>query len=64
MQISKMTAKKILKYAGAERVSDEAAIEFADLVNKFAYGIAKKSVRLAAHARRSTVKRSDIELAM
>jgi len=61
--ITKMTAKKILKNSGAERVSDDAAVEFADLLNKFAYGVAKKSVQLAAHAKRSTIKRSDIELA-
>ncbi len=61
--ISKITAKKILKAAGAVRVSDEAAEEFADVMNKFAYGMAKKSVKLAAHAKRSTIKRPDIELA-
>ncbi|MCL5008580.1 MAG: NFYB/HAP3 family transcription factor subunit [Candidatus Marsarchaeota archaeon] len=61
--ISKMTAKNILKDAGAERVSDDAAVELADVVNKFAYGVAKKAVKLAAHAKRTTIKRPDIDLA-
>ena len=61
--ITKITAKKILKGAGAVRISDEAAEEFADIINKFAYGIAKKSVKLAAHAKRSTIKKPDIDLA-
>lgn len=61
--ITKIIAKKILKAAGAARVSDEAAEEFADAMNKFAYSMAKKSVKLAAHAKRSTIKKPDIELA-
>ncbi len=61
--ISKMTAKKILKDAGAVRVSDSAAVEFSDTINKFAYNMAKKSVKFAAHAKRSTIKKSDVELA-
>ncbi len=63
MAISRQTAKKILKEVGAERVSDSAAMELSEAINKFAYGIAKKAVRLASHAKRATVKREDVELA-
>jgi histone H3/H4 len=63
MPITILTVKKILKDAGAERISDDAAEELAEVVNRFAFGTAKKAVRLAAHAKRKTVKKIDIELA-
>ncbi len=63
MPITKITAKRMLKEAGAERVSDDAAIEFAELINRYAYTIAKKASRLSAHAKRKTVKKADINLA-
>ena len=63
MSISKQSAKKILKEAGAKRVSDSAALELADILNKHAYSIAKKASKLALHAKRATVKKEDIELA-
>ncbi|MDE1822764.1 MAG: NFYB/HAP3 family transcription factor subunit [Candidatus Micrarchaeota archaeon] len=63
MPVSKSTAKRVLKQAGAKRVSDTAATELADTVNGFAYSLAKKAVDLAAHAKRETVRKEDIELA-
>lgn len=53
----------ILKHAGAERVSDEAAKAFAAILYDKALEIAKDAVRFANHAGRKTVKREDIELA-
>lgn len=63
MPITKRSARKILKESGAKRVSDSAALELADVLNRLAYSIAKKAVRLALHAKRETVKKSDVELA-
>ncbi|MGB9732320.1 MAG: histone [Candidatus Micrarchaeia archaeon] len=63
MSITESTAKKILKESGAIRMSNEAVSEFSRLINKYAYSIAKKAVKLAAHAKRKTVEKSDIELA-
>lgn len=63
MSITKVTAKRMLKDAGAERVSDEASMEFADVINRYAYSIAKKAVSLSAHAKRKTVKKADVDLA-
>lgn len=63
MAITKQAAKKILKDAGADRVGDDAASEFADALNKLSYSIAKKAVSLAAHAKRKTVKKEDVDLA-
>lgn len=63
MRITKMTIKKILKEVGAERVSEPAASELARILNKYAYTIAKRAVKLAAHAKRKTVEKADIDLA-
>jgi len=64
MYISTSTIKKILKAAGADRVSDEAVIAFHSNINKMAYKIATRSVKFAKHAKRKTVDTSDIKLAM
>jgi histone H3/H4 len=53
----------ILKNAGAERVSDDAARAFSELLMDISSGIAKDAVKFSHHAGRKTVKRSDIELA-
>lgn len=63
MSFSKVASKKILKEAGADRVSDPAAVELSEIVNKYAYQLAKKAVSLAAHAKRKTIKKADIDLA-
>ncbi len=63
MVMTKTAAKKLLKESGAKRVSDSAALELSKMVNKFSYGLAAKAVKLAAHAKRETVKKEDVELA-
>jgi histone H3/H4 len=64
MYISTSTIKKILKDAGAERVSDKAVNTFHSNINKLAYKIATRSVKFAKHAKRKTVDTSDVKLAM
>lgn len=61
--ITRSTLKKILKEAGAERVSDEAADTFHRDINRMAFGIAMRAVKLAKHAKRKTVRASDVKLA-
>lgn len=63
MTISRMTAKKILKSVGGDRISESAAEELASTLNAYAYSIAKKAVKLAKHAKRKTVKKADVDLA-
>jgi histone H3/H4 len=58
-----MTAKRILKSVGGDRISDSAAMELSETLNAYAYSIAKKAVKLAKHAKRKTVQKSDVELA-
>ena len=55
--------EKILKQAGAERVSDKAKVALKDVIEERVAKIAADAVRLASHAGRKTVKEEDVKLA-
>ena len=55
--------KRLLKNAGAARISDEAAVELAAVLEEYGEDIAADATKLAKHAGRKTVKASDIALA-
>lgn len=55
--------EKILKKAGAERVAEDAQVALKEVLENIAYDIAVKSVKLAVHAKRKTIKSSDVKLA-
>lgn len=55
--------KRILKNAGAFRVSDEAAVELANVLEEVGEDISIKAGKLAKHAGRKTIKAEDIVLA-
>jgi len=55
--------EKILKQAGAERVSDKAKAALKVVIEEEAEKIALQAVKFAVHAGRKTVKASDINLA-
>jgi histone H3/H4 len=57
------TVKRIMKQAGAERASDEAAQALADALNEIAFEISKKAVELMNYSGRKTVNGNDIKLA-
>ena len=56
--------KRIIKNAGASRVSDDATVLFADHLEEQATIIAENAVKLAKHAGRKTVKVDDIRLSV
>ncbi|MDI6806786.1 MAG: NFYB/HAP3 family transcription factor subunit [Candidatus Aenigmarchaeota archaeon] len=58
------TLERILKKAGAERISLSAAEELRTLLLEITDKIAKDAIALATHAKRTTVKKEDIKLAI
>ena len=54
---------RILKKAGAERVSDESANELRRILEEIGGSIAKNAVEMSVHAGRKTIKAEDVRLA-
>jgi len=55
--------ERILKGAGAHRVSEEAKVSLRQVLEDIAMEIGEEATKLAAHAGRKTVKAEDIRLA-
>ena len=55
--------EKLLKRAGAPRVSQSAKEALRDILEDIADEIGEKSVKLAKHSGRKTVKSADVKLA-
>lgn len=54
---------RILRNAGAERVSADAAMAFAEVLEGIAEDIAREAVKMSRHAGRKTVHASDVKIA-
>lgn len=61
--ISLSSMEKILREAGAERISPSACIALRDILEDIAREISKKAIKIAKHAKRKTVRGEDIRLA-
>lgn len=55
--------ERLIRRAGADRVSEDAASALASILEEIASGIAVKAWKLAKHAGRKTVTADDIKLA-
>lgn len=55
--------ERLVRKAGAERVSEDAAEALADVLEEVAIDVSQKAVQLAKHAGRKTVTSEDIKLA-
>ena len=54
---------RVIRKSGAKRVSEEAAIALAEVLEERALSIASEATKLAEHAGRRTVRDVDIRLA-
>ncbi len=54
---------RLIRKAGAERVSEDAAEELGKILSEVAIDISKQAIELAYHAKRKTVTAEDIKLA-
>jgi histone H3/H4 len=63
MPLPLASVDKLIRKAGAHRVSEGAAKELAIHLEETAVTVAREAITLANHAGRKTVKREDIKLA-
>ena len=56
--------EKLLKKAGAPRVSDSAKKALAEILEDYSMALSEKAIKIAYHAKRKTIKDGDIKLAL
>lgn len=61
--ISLSSIEKIIRNAGAERISPSACEALRDILEDTAREISKKAIKLAEHTGRKTVRAEDVKLA-
>ncbi len=63
MILPKAPVEKLIREAGADRVSSGAAKELAEILEKIGLDVSARAIRFAKHAGRKTVTSADIKLA-
>jgi len=63
MSLPNAPVERIIRKAGAERVSEDAVEELRIAVQEAGDEIAQDAINLAEHANRNTVKKEDVEMA-
>jgi histone H3/H4 len=63
MVLSSASVEKLIRKAGAYRVSEDAKAVLTEILEDYAMTISMEAVKLCEHAKRKTVKQEDIKLA-
>lgn len=63
MILPKAPVEKLIREAGADRVSQGAAVELAEALEKTGLEISARAIKFAKHAGRKTITAADIKLA-
>lgn len=64
MSLPNAPIERIIRKAGAERVSKDAVDELREAVEKVGDEISREAIQMAEHANRKTVKATDVKLSM
>ncbi len=56
--------ERVIRKAGAERVSESAGVELAKVLEEYGIEVSREAINMAKHAGRRTVKDEDIRLAV
>jgi len=59
-----LDVERLIRKAGADRVSEEAGYALSEVLEEKAIAIAERALRIAKYAHKRTVTRKDIELAL
>jgi DNA-binding protein len=57
------TMERLMKHAGASRISEDAKKELAILLEEYGMELTRKAITLARHAKRNTIRSDDLKLA-
>ena len=63
MSLPNAPVERILRNAGAERVSKDAVEELREALEDLGEEISRDAIKMADHANRNTVKKEDIDMA-
>jgi len=62
-ELSQAAVERIIKKAGADRVSADATLTLADMMEEYGAFLAKEAKKMSDHAGRKTLRGSDIRMA-